>query len=77
MDLRYREALRDYDAKVAVEFHKRFDKRIQASVPPLEFKILGLSTTQTMDVCGKVSSVRSAAECANRIIGDASQRSMD
>jgi hypothetical protein len=42
-----------------------------------ESKILGFSTAQTMDVCGQVSSVRTAAECANRIIGDASQRSLD
>jgi hypothetical protein len=76
-DFLYKQVLMEYDHSVAEDFHRKFDNRIQSTVPPLETKIFGLSVSRTMEVCKAVSGVREATLCANGIMNDASLRSPD
>jgi hypothetical protein len=76
-EVEWKVASRKFDEKISGEFHTKFDKKIENTVPRLEMSVRTVSALHVMDDCHKVQNLVSASTCAGDILAMAVSRPVD
>ncbi len=74
-DMMYITAFHAYENKSVADFHKKFDSRIQTTVPSIEKNTFGVETKGTIENClSNVATLDGVASCAGEIAKKAAFR---